>query len=229
MNRKIKIAIRQYINFLFENYIVKELDTSVVHSPKYSHISKKIMGDNSIVVLNKIRLGEELTIDEMEEARENYLNEYITAKIALDDVYKKANPINLMDLETIFEKGGYILNNYLKNIINKYSNVEQISGVERASLLNLKMYNIPYNANDNIAKKYIIKTMSNIEVPQAKENKWTQYDSAEISKAYNMSLSDQDFRKIIIDILSTRGKQSSNLYKKLKEIDREQNTNIEGF
>lgn len=212
-----KKEIRKYIRVIIEG-IIQEWDSNITTSSRYSDIAKKLMGDKSTIVLNKIRLGEELTLNEMDEARENYLDEYIKAKVAIDENYRKINPINIEDLEAVFERGGHIVDNYLRYLTNKYSNVEQISNTERASLLNFDWYDIPHNASEDIAKKYIVKMLSNIDVPQANDNKWTKDDSAETWKAYTISMSNEVFRDVVMQILAKRGKHNSSLYKRLKKL-----------
>jgi hypothetical protein len=224
MIQKLRKIVKDYIGSL-----ISEIDASTLYGANQTELGKRIMGDNSIVIINKIKLGEKLTTEEMSEAREKYLNEYISAKVGSDNYQKKTNPINAQDLEAIFEKNEFVLDNYLKSLVNKYSNVEQISDLERASLLNLDMYQIPYGSNNNIAKKYIIKMLYNIDVPQKNDNKWIKNDSAEIWKAYNISMSDEKFRDDVMQILAKRGKHNSALYKKLKQLKERDPNDLETF
>ena len=204
-------------SFNESNEPILELDHNLISDPKQISMAKKIMGDNSIIVLNKLQLGEELTLKEMEEARDKYLTDYIFTKAKLNKEKRILNPINLEDLEAIFDIGGYILNGYLTILVNKYSNVNQISTLERTFLLNTGGLDTPINANNNIAKKYIIKMLLNLDVPQGGDNKWTTEDSIEAIKAYQIALTDNEFRELLWKILSQKGKQNSKLYKKLEK------------
>jgi len=214
-NESIRKIIREQINTLFE------INAGISSDTRQIAMARKLMGDDSIIVLNKLKFGEELSMAEESEARDKYFTDYIITKTRLGKSLKRINPINLYDLEALFERGGYVFNSYLSALVERYSNVEQISNLERNSLLNTGKLYTPENANDNIAKKYIIKMFVNLDVPQADDNKWTQDDSMEASKAYQIALSDGEFRNILEQVLYRKGMQNSRLYKKLKSISDE--------
>lgn len=220
MNNIIRKLIKEQIDEIFKSSL-EELDANITRDPKQIAMARNIMGDDSIVVLNKLNFGEELSFDEQDEARENYLTDYIISKAKLSGEKRMTNPINVEDLESIFSKGGGLLDLYLNELINKFSNVEQISNLERESLLNTGSLDTAYNSSDNIAKKYIIKMLVNLDIPQAGDNKWTNSDSIEVLKAYQMALKDDDFKDALEKILWTKGKQNSKLYKKLRSIIKE--------
>lgn len=200
-----------------ESINVKENVADMFRDPRQIAMARKLMGDDSIIVLNKLDLGEELTFREEDEAREKYFTDYFLKKASLSKGKQKINPINTLDLEYLFEKGDVLLNQYLNILIEKYSNVEQVPPLERASLLNDKSKNIPFNSSNEIAKKYLIKMFLNINVPQAGDNKWTFEDCIEAQKAYQIAMTDDAFMDKLEKILAQKGKKNSNLYKKLKE------------
>lgn len=200
-----------------ESINVKENVADMFRDPRQIAMARKLMGDDSIIVLNKLDLGEELTFREEDEAREKYFTDYFLKKASLSKGKQKINPINTLDLEYLFEKGDVLLNQYLNILIEKYSNVEQVPPLERASLLNDKSKNIPFNSSNEIAKKYLIKMFLNINVPQVGDNKWTFEDCIEVKKAYQIAMTDDAFMDKLGKILEQKGKKNSNLYKKLKE------------
>jgi len=201
--------------------ILNELNFGVIKEPQQISMARNIMGDNSIVVLNKIAFGEELSMDEMDEARDKYLADYIFAKANLSGKGRKENPINLGDLEAMFNAHEHILNKYLSMLIDRYSHVEQIPELERNSLLNTGDVDTPDNANDEIAKKYLIKAFSNITVPLAGENKWTTEYNREAIKAYRISLIDKDFAETLMEILKGTGRSNTHFYKAIEDIKKE--------
>ncbi len=218
----IRQKIRKQINILFENISINEVDPNLTHDAKQMSMARKMMGDDSIIVLNKLQFGEKLTRSEQNEARDKYLGEYILAKAKLSGTRKLINPINTRDLEEIFDRDGHILDAYLKELVNVNSSVEQISDLERSALLNISDIDTPFNASDSIAKKYIIKMLVNLDIPQSGDNKWTTSDSIEANKAYQIALTDNEFRGILEKVLSQKGKKNTRLYRKLIDINQEQ-------
>jgi len=217
MKNFIRKIIKKQINILFENSL-EELNSGLTRDQKQIDMARRLMGDDSIIVLNKLDFGEELTFSEMEEARDKYLADYIFAKAKLNGKRKVVNPINLEDLEAIFNVKGNVLDGYMNILVNKFSNVEQISDLERSALLNIGGVDTPTNASNEIAKKYIIKMLLNLDVPQAGDNKWTRNDSIEAHKAYQIAMTDEEFRNIVEKVLQRSGKQNSRLYRKLKKL-----------
>lgn len=201
--------------------ILNELNSSLISDPKQIAMARKLTGDNFIIILNKLNWGVELTLDEMDEAREKYLSDYIFEKAKLSKEKRKANPINLQDLEAMFDAPEHILNTYLSILINRYSHVEQIPELERKSLLNSDDLDTAENANDEIAKKYLIKVFSNITVPLAGDNKWTRDYSDEAVKAYRIAFGDNKFAEKLMDILKATGRGNTYFFKAIEETTKE--------